>query len=109
MKKIILLVSIIFTNFGYCEASAYYEIGTGVKYHSIEKTARELALKEAHQDLERRASNDCWDMHYAHRTSGFSSKVVSNYAHFGEFEAIAEVGAEFECRPVCGPSGCHGW
>jgi len=109
MTKIILLVSIIFTNFGYCEASTYYEIGTGVKYHSIEKTARELALKEAHDDLERRANKNCLDMYYAFRMSSFNSNVVSQYAHFGDFEAKAEVGAEFECRPVCGPSGCHGW
>ncbi len=108
MKKIILLGSIIFTSYGYCESGAVYT-GTGVKYHSVEKIARDLALKEAHKDLELYANKECGDMHYAYRTSGFSSKVVSNYAHFGEFEAIAEVVAEFECRPVCGPSGCHGW
>jgi hypothetical protein len=109
MKKIILFVTIICANYGFCEAKSFSVIGSGVKYHADEKTARKLALQEAHEDLERRASRDCRDMHYADRVSGFSSKVVSGYAHFGEFEAKAEVGAEFECSPVCGPQGCGDW
>jgi hypothetical protein len=109
MKKIFLLVSLIFTAYGYGESESNYQIGTGVQYHKVEKTARELALKDAHQNLVSQASDYCGEGAYAGRTIGLSTKIISTGLHFGEFEAKAEVGAEFQCHPICVLDRCKGW